>query len=171
MYKITRPHIYLIVLTALFIHLTILRHIKIFGARPDILLLFVIFFGLFLGPARGLESGLVAGFLEDIFTVDIFWVNTLIFGTVGFLAGVLKMKFYKESKMTQLLLVFAVTIVAMSLRYMAASLLIQYIRTSFSEYFFSSIIPVSIYTCLVSIPIFSKFIAIYNLREEDEDLL
>ena len=98
MYKISRPQTYLLISLALSIHLTILKHIEVFGAKPDMLLLVVIFLGLFLGPARGLESGLTAGFLEDIFTVDIFWVNTLILGAVGLLAGILKMKFYKESK-------------------------------------------------------------------------
>ena len=171
MHKIKRPHICLIILAASFIHLTVLNYIKILGAVPDILLLFVVFFGLFLGPRMGFESGLAAGFLEDIFSVGIFWVNTLIFGAVGLLAGVTKMKFFKESKLTQALLVFTITIFAMSLRYMSASLLMRPIKISFFEYLFSSIIPVSIYTCLVSIPLFSKFIGIYNLREDPEDLL
>ena len=54
MYKIARIQIYLILIAALFLQGGILNYIKIFGAKPDLLLMLVIFFGLFLGPAAGL---------------------------------------------------------------------------------------------------------------------
>ena len=51
MYKITRFQIYLILFAALFLQGGVLNYVKIFGAKPDLLVIAVIFFGLFLGPA------------------------------------------------------------------------------------------------------------------------
>ena len=47
-------------LLALLVNATVLDHFRIFGARPDLMIVCVTFFGLFLGRAAGLETGLVA---------------------------------------------------------------------------------------------------------------
>lgn len=168
MYKVSRFSVYLILAVALFLHLTVLNHIRIFGARPDLMLVFVIFFGVFLGAARGLETGLVAGFLQDLFALDYFGINAFIFATVGFLAGILSRAVIKESKMTQWLLVFFLTIFALVLHFAVVSRLSKLYNLSMSELFLASMLPAAIYTSLISIPIFSKFTDIYNLKDSQE---
>ena len=171
MLKVKRVHIYSILILALAIHLTILNHINIFGAKPDLVLALVIFFGLFLGGRMGLESGLVAGFLEDILTLDIFWANTFILGITGLLAGALNTKFFKESKITQTLLVFGFTTFSMAIHFLVTSFFLKSPNLNLSDYFVNSIIATSIYTALISVPLYSKFIDLYGLKEKDEDLL
>lgn len=171
MSKINRIQIYSILIFALLLHLSLLNYIKILGAVPDLLLTSVIFFGLFSGWRTGLESGLIAGLLKDIFTLDVFWINTIIFGVAGFSVGALNTKFFKESKMTQVLLVLVFTVFSMVIHFLSVSFLTKSIRMGLFEYLFTSVVPTSIYTALVSIPIFSKFIDIFGLREEDEGLL
>ena len=69
------------------------------------------------------------------------------------------------------MLVFSFTIFAMTLHYLIVSVYSKTLILELSDYFKSSVVPTSIYTGLVSIPIFSKFIDIYNLKEEEEGLL
>lgn len=170
MYKINRSNIYFILLSALFFQAVLLNHIKIFGARPDLLLTCVVFFALFLGSGAGLESGIVAGLFKDMFALDFFGMNTFILGLTGFAAGILNAKFFKESKLTQLVFVFSFTIFSMILHFMLVRIFSKTIILSLREYLASSIIPTGIYTGIVSIPIFSKFVEIYKLKEL-EDLL
>ena len=170
MYTIKRSHIYFIMLSALFIHVTCLDYVKVLGAKPDLMLICVIFLGLFFGEGSGFESGLIAGILKDLFSVDFLGINTLILAATGILMDGLRANFYKESKMTQMLLVLFAAVFSMTIHYMIESCFSKNLNLSFAEYLTSSIIPSSIYTSLVSIPIFLKFVDIYNLKEL-EDLL
>lgn len=165
MRKIKRSQIYLILLVALLLHLTLLNHIKIYGAKPDLILLCVVFFGLFLGPGAGLESGAFAGILCDMFTLDFFGINALVYGLSGLVAGLLGDKVFKESKRTEFAIVFFFTVFSMTLHFIIVSILSRSIGLTFFEYFFTSMLPSGLYTALVSVPIFVKFIDMYNFKE------
>lgn len=168
MYKINKLPVYAILCVALFLHLEVLGHIRIFGAKPDLMLACVVFFGLFSGAFAGLHAGLFAGILQDVFALDFFGINTFILGLTGLLAGVLNTNFFKESKRTQCVLVFSFTAFSMILHYAIASLLSKWMTTDFAEYLFGSVVPTGIYTGLVAVPMFSKFIDMFNLRELEE---
>ena len=170
MYKIARIQIYLILIAALFLQGGILNYIKIFGAKPDLLLMLVIFFGLFLGPAAGLESGLVAGLLKDIFALDFLWINVFILGMTGFIVGAINTQFFKESKRADFILVFLFTIFSMVLHYAIVLVLSNSMALEFPEFFMRSVIPTSIYTGLFSVPIYRWLLNIYNLREAEDYL-
>ena len=170
MHKIGRLQIYLILALTLIVDLMLLDHIKILGVKPDLMLIPVIFFGLFLGTGKGLESGLAAGILKDLFTLDFFGINTCILGLTGFLAGVLGTKFSRESKNTQILLVIFLTAFSMTLHYILASRFSKWINLDFGEYFGSSVVPTVIYTTLLSIPIFYKLANRYQLRGSEDYL-
>ena len=165
MYKINRSQIYLAVLIALFIHLTVLKYVMIFGASPNLVLICVIFFGLFSGPSAGLESGAVAGLLCDIFALDFFGMNALVYAVTGLAAGALSAKVFKESKKTDFGIVFFLTAFAMSVHFALVSALSKSLILTSSEYFLSSVLPASLYTAVVAIPVFLRFISIYNFRE------
>ena len=150
------------------LQMTIANHIKIFGSAPDFMLMCVIFFGLFLGGGAGLESGLAAGALKDIFSLDYFGINMFVFGLVGFIVGILNTKFFKDSKATQFILVFVFTSFSMLLHFVLVSVFSKYLILGFGEYFFSSILLTSIYTSLISILVFSKLAGFYDLRETED---
>ena len=165
MHKINRFQALLILLAALFLHLTLLNYIKIFGAEPDLMLICVVFFALFFGPGAGFESGIAAGFLKDIFTLDFFGINAFTLGVTGLVAGVLNEKFSKESGHTQFVLVGLFTIFSMSVHFAFITLFSKSMALNFIEFLTTSAIPSSVYTALVGLPIFAKFIGIYNLKE------
>jgi rod shape-determining protein MreD len=165
-YKVNRFHIYLALVLALFAHVTLLNYFKIFGAKPDLLLICVVFFGFFLGGRLGLETGIAAGFLMDMFTLDAFGVNALVLGTTGFLVGALNTKFFRESKMTQIFIVFFSSVFSMILHFIVSTLVFRSITISAGEYIGASVIPSSIYTTVVSLFVFPKFIDLYNLKDD-----
>lgn len=170
MYKVARIGIYTVVALAFLCHMTVLPYIQIFHARPDLLLICVIFFGFFLGPAAGLEAGIVSGLLKDIFSLDFFGINMLISGLAGLSAGAVNDKLFRDSKITQLALVFFLTTLSILIHYMLVSMFAKSLNLNLPELLVSSVIPSGIYTSLLSIPIFSKLIGIFKFREP-EDLL
>ncbi|MCX5686287.1 MAG: rod shape-determining protein MreD [Candidatus Omnitrophica bacterium] len=170
MYKINRFQIYLIILAVLVLQAGILNSIKIFGAKPDLVLISVIFFALFFGSGAGLESGLIAGFLQDLFAFDFFFANTLTLGLTGFIAGLISNNFFKDSSRAEFLAVVFFTIWSMSLHYIFIWLFSKPLSISYPEFFISAVIPAGLYTGLVSIPLHKIFINIYNLKEADDYL-
>ncbi|MDD5135988.1 MAG: rod shape-determining protein MreD [Candidatus Omnitrophica bacterium] len=170
MYKITRFQIYLVLLIALFLQGSVVNYVKIMGSGPDLLLMIVIFFGLFLGPAAGLESGFVAGFLRDIFALDFLWINAVILALSGFIVGVINTQFFKESKRADFIFVLVFTALSMSLHYLIVSALVNSIALDFWDFFISSAIPTAVYTGLVSVPVYVKLLDIYHLKEAEDYL-
>ena len=170
MYKIARIQIYMILAAALFLQGGLLNYVKIFGAKPDLLLILVVFFGLFLGPAAGLESGLAAGLLKDIFALDFLWINFFILGLTGFIVGAINTQFFKESKRADFILVFLFTIFSMVLQYSIVLVLSNSMALEFPEFLISSVIPTAIYAGLFSIPIYRWLLNIYNLKEAEDYL-
>ncbi|MDO8524909.1 MAG: rod shape-determining protein MreD [Candidatus Omnitrophota bacterium] len=170
MYKIARFQIYLILAAAIFLQGGLLNYVKILGAKPDLILICVIFFGLFLGPAAGLESGFAAGMMKDIFALDFLWINAFILGITGLTAGAVNTKFFKESKRADFVFVFLFTVFSMALHYAIVLLLSNSMSFGFSEFFVSSVIPSAFYTAFVSIPVYVKLLDIYNLKEAEDYL-
>ena len=155
-------------LLALLVQATVLGRFRICGARPDLMIICVTFFGLFLGRRAGLETGLAAGVLTDLFSLDYFGINIFVYGATGLLAGALKTSFIKESKRTQALMVFLCTAFSMCLHFSLASAFSRSISFGFPEYLKACVLPTGVYTTVVSVPVFMKFIEMYKLREQDD---
>lgn len=170
MYKVSRLRVYSILALALILDLTLLDHIKIFGVKPDLVLISVVFFGLFLGRRMGIETGFVAGFLKDIFALDYFGINAFVIALTGLIAGILGAKFSRESRRTQVLLVIFLTAFSMTIHFILASIFSKGLNFGFGGYLIGSIIPSSLYNAILSIPIFFKFMGIYNIRGSEEYL-
>jgi rod shape-determining protein MreD len=169
-HKITRPRIYLILGAAVFVHLTALVRIRIFNSAPDLVLMCVIFFGIFLGPRMGLEAGLVGGLLTDIFSFGAFGMNALISGITGFLAGAFSAKVFKESSMIQFLAVFLFESVSMALHFAAAASAAGLLHIPFHVYLANSVLPSAVYTAAVSLVAFPVLIRAFGLEREEEFL-
>ena len=156
---------YFILVLAVLVQLTVLNYIKILGSKPDLVLIAVVFFGLFSGAETGLEAGVFGGIMCDLFSLDFFGINALVLGLTGITAGFLSAKVFKESKKTGFLLVFFLTIFSMWLHYTVAMILARSSSLTFSEYFFKSVLFSAFYTAAVSVPIFLKMIDIFELKE------
>jgi rod shape-determining protein MreD len=157
-------------MAAFLIQLLFIGHVKIMQAMPDLLVLLVVFFSIFFGPGIGLEAGFVSGLFKDIYSLDIFGVNTLALALTGFVAGIASPKFFRESKLTQAVFVFTFSVFYMFLHYLAAALALKINYISLSEYLFGLILPSSLYTGIVSFFIFPILIRRYHLKENEEYL-
>jgi rod shape-determining protein MreD len=167
-HKIGRARAYAILLTALLLHLTILGRFRILGSVPDLVLLCVVFFGLFLGRGPGLETGLVSGMIEDLFALDYFGINMVVMGATGLVAGSLNTSFVRESKRTQAIIVFACSLFSMWLHFSLASAFSGSVGFGAYEYLRSSALMTAAYTSVVSIPIYRYLLNSFSLSEPDD---
>lgn len=80
---------------------------------PDIILLMVVFTGIFRGALEGASLGLLAGFLRGGFSVDTFGLDIFLFPLIGAASSVLGGMFYRHKPLAQIFItsVAAVTVV------------------------------------------------------------
>ena len=168
--KINRFALYTILITAFLIQLLFLDHIKIAGVKPDLLILLVVFFAIFFGPGAGAESGFVSGLLKDTYSLDIFWVNIILLSLTGLAVGGLSPKLFKESKLTQGLLVFASSALYMVIHYFVSLSVLKIEYVTLQDYLYYLILPSSLYTAILSAFIFPVLIDRYRLKENAEYL-
>jgi rod shape-determining protein MreD len=84
---------------------------NIFGrwGKPDLLLLLVIFFNLYLGVRHGLACAFFAGAIKDAFSPDTFGTYIFLFMLSACLATILRRNFYQPgSRLSRLVVVFGV---------------------------------------------------------------
>lgn len=68
---------------------TVFSHsFAVFGVKPDILLIAVVAWGFVRGSEEGIFAGILAGFLEDVFSAG-FYLHMITKPFIGFLAGAL----------------------------------------------------------------------------------
>ena len=156
------------VAAAVLAEVLITPYIRIGSARPDVALICVAFFGMFLGPAAGLETGIAAGLFRDIFTLDIFWINAFIFGLAGYAAGAMSSKFYRESRSTQVFMVFGLTVVSMCLHCLMAHALIRSPHLDFGAFLLLSAVPSGLYTAIFAVPLFVRLAKAFDLGDYRE---
>ena len=87
----------LIFIIALVLQSTVFTVIPIFGAYPELVLLVVILFSLINGGVVGAKLGFAGGLLQDILFGRFIGLNAVIMMGVGFTAGVLSQRLYKEN--------------------------------------------------------------------------
>lgn len=91
---------------------TLLNHLAIVGVKPDLILLVVVFLGLFKGPTAGAIVGFSAGLIYDLTSSSLLGMNALSLTLVGFLVGLTRTRVYRENIVVQVALVFAATLVS-----------------------------------------------------------
>jgi rod shape-determining protein MreD len=135
-------------------HLALLKYINISGYTPDLMLIAVLFIALFFGSGAGLEAGIAAGIGKDVFAMDYMGINTLSMALTGLVVGALHTKFFKDSKLTRFIVVFFFSAFSMSVHLFAYDAVSSSQEISFLSYAASPLLPVSIYTALLAVPLF-----------------
>jgi len=104
--------LYLVTILTAVCQLTLVNTVAIGNIRPDLLLILVVFVAMKKGLMKAALAGILAGFIEDIFSTGAF-INTLAFPVYGILVSLLKEKFYfiKEKLSVELLIVLRSVIV------------------------------------------------------------
>lgn len=90
----------------------VLNHIKFFGAKPDLLLIAVVFFALYFGKKFGFWVGLLCGLLQDALSGLPWGTQTLVFSFCGLIIGTFNKDIYRDSKFVQAVLVFIFCIIS-----------------------------------------------------------
>ena len=132
------------------LQVTLLENIKIFGIKPDILLISILLASLNFTLRWALAVSLFAGFLKDVFCAWGFGINSLLFALWSFLTFKLASKVTMDTDIAKVVLVFVVSILHNSVM----SLFSIGSGNPVSAAILSNIIIQSIYTAAVY-PLFS----------------
>ena len=154
MHKINRFGSYILLLLAVVLESTIFYRVKLLGAQPDILLISVLFLGLYSEHRYAVEMGMTAGLLRDIVSTGPFGANLVLFGITGYLASAHSNKIYKEYPLSQIILTMSA---AAFLYFGFLNLKILSAGKSLSDFYEglkNIVIPAVFYTSLVSPPVF-----------------
>ncbi|MCK4906195.1 MAG: rod shape-determining protein MreD [Spirochaetes bacterium] len=85
---------------------------KLIGAaKPDIILMLVVFVAYKKGSMEGQMVGFGAGLFVGIFSTALFGLNPFIYTLIGFLMGLVEKKIYADSFLTSIVLIFFATII------------------------------------------------------------
>jgi rod shape-determining protein MreD len=168
--SVNRVAMYLVLAALLLVHITVLNYIGIFGFRPDLILIAVVFLALFFGSGVGLEAGIVAGIGKDMLALDYLGVNTLALGLTGLVIGAMRAKFFKESGFTRAIIVFFFSALSMSIHLFLYRLISNSQDIRFIDYAMSPLLPVSLYSALAAIPLFSVLEGIFGI-ERPQDII
>ncbi|MCM8762996.1 MAG: rod shape-determining protein MreD [Candidatus Omnitrophica bacterium] len=91
---------------------TILNYFRVFGAKPDLLLVSIVVFGLYLSNFWIITLSCFAGLLLDIFCFYSFGINTILFCSIGIICKKISRNLYIENNSVIISLVFLASIIA-----------------------------------------------------------
>ena len=84
---------------------------KIAGVMPNLIVIFVLFIGLYTTRINGAVYGVILGLLLDLFIGKNIGISAIMLGMVGAIAGTFDKNFSKESRITIILMVLISTII------------------------------------------------------------
>ena len=90
----------------LLLQTTLFDLVAIYGVRPDLLLVVLVFFSLKGGSITGTLVGFVIGFSQDLFAPEMFGLNALTKSITGYLLGLNKDRLYWGSFLVQAQIIF-----------------------------------------------------------------
>ncbi|MFH1790622.1 MAG: rod shape-determining protein MreD [Candidatus Omnitrophota bacterium] len=107
MYRTNRAAIYFSLLIVFTVNQTIARYLAAGSCYPDMVLILVVFFGLFGGMRLGFETGIVCGIVRDTLDVGFFGMHAVTMGLSGLVCGAISDKVYRENALVQMVIVFS----------------------------------------------------------------
>lgn len=88
-----------------FVQTSLLKHVSIAGARPDIALVLLVFFANLEGRMKGQLLGFGSGIIEDFLSLSPLGFNALIKTILGFLYGITRGKIFVDPLFMPIILV------------------------------------------------------------------
>ncbi len=136
-------------IVALVLETSFFSRLQLWGAMPDLMLIAVVFTGLFRGPLYASSLGFIFGLLEDLFMGRLIGVNALSKMLIGYLAGMGKGHVFKENPFVPLIAVFSMTIA----NELAIWVLTQLAGTAsqINSGFFLMVVPVAVYNSILGL--------------------
>jgi rod shape-determining protein MreD len=101
----------LIIVLALLIQSTLFGRLDIYGARPDLAMLVLIFIAGSAGPAESILYGFFIGFIQDVYTPEFLGFNSFTMSVMGFALGKVKETLTVENYSVKTLLTLSACLV------------------------------------------------------------
>jgi rod shape-determining protein MreD len=154
-----------LIFLSLVIQTTVLAGLPHQLAKPDLLLILIVYFGLNTSPLAGAILAFLSGYMMDIFSGSIFGVHTFSKTAIFFLTILIKGRFYVKSPLFQAGTIFSFSIID---GFIIISILglVSPIENLLPP-FFTFIIPQSLITGLVG-PFFIALIKYVPLLSQEE---
>jgi rod shape-determining protein MreD len=128
------------------------RRISFGHIFPDLIIPAVTFFGLYGGLGNASLAGICAGVFRDVAGCDAFGMGILAVGMCGLIAGLIGNKLYRESPVSQFLIVFVLVVASYAIHF-AGGLFLGY-RPDIQWVLRTVILPHALYSGLLGIPMF-----------------
>lgn len=135
---------------------SIFKGIRIFGTRPDLILILVVFAGLSHGFLYGAGVGFASGLLRDIFLNTHLGLDAFPLTIIGFFAGLAGKRFFYQNVFIQVFIIFIATIIKMSITN-AVFILIHH-----SPYLNIDVVSQAFFNALLTPPIFFLLCTVFK---------
>lgn len=155
--------IFIFILTFFILQSTLVNYIKVYDAKPNILVILMVSLAFLEGNPSGFYIGIITGLMQDLYFGKFIGYYTLIGLYLGLIVGMLKRSFFKDSYLIVLIVIFLSTICYESCIYITSVLI--YSQHIFLSYAFRKILIEAIYNSLLSILIYPIFIR-FSLKFE-----
>lgn len=99
----------LLVLVAFIFQATVVPHMAVLGAKPDIVIILTALYGFTYGPQIGTVAGFFGGLLGDLLSGPHVGVGLISKSIVGFFAGLVKRAIFVENVLLTMLAIFIAT--------------------------------------------------------------
>lgn len=160
--KIFLISIYILIITV--VQSTILDYIRVFGVKPNLLVVFIICFSLIHGDmAEGAAVGFFSGLAQDMVTGKVLGLYSLLGMFLGLVLSSVNRRLYRDN----VIVIIFFTFIASAI-YESVLMLYVYLKQPFNlvEALRYGILPVTIYNCAVSI-LFYVLVSKLNKRLEN----
>lgn len=142
-------------LVSIVLQTTFFSHVTLWGVKPDLLLLIVVFMGFIKGKRQGLAFGFAYGLLEDLMVGRFIGLNALVKSAIGYLVGLTEGKIYKENLLAPGLIVLISSLLSGILTTYLMSII--GLPMSLSKSFTQIILPMTIYNIALAPIFYLKF--------------
>ena len=135
------------------VQITVVPHIAIGRAMPDVILIVIATYGFLEGPMPGSVAGIVGGFLQDLTLIRGFGINIINKTIIGYLAGLVERNLFGSSRLIPMVAMFIVSVISqliyIALIYIVGDRIV--VMTAIIEI----VIPSALYTSVVALFLFT----------------
>jgi len=139
---------------------TLFQHFEILNMLPNTALLIVVSYAILRGDVEGAIVGFFAGLLQDLFFAQYIGFYAMCGAVTGYLCGKPFKDFFRENYLMPVILVVAAMFANEIVFYVFHFLLFG--QTDFWYYFHKLMLPATVYTLFLSIPVYR---VVYGLNE------
>lgn len=158
----------IILIVAFILQSTIFHYLEVWGTKPNLIIMIIVYFALIRGSVEGAIVGLFAGVLMDILAGRVFGLHSLIGMYIGILAGNFNKRFFKDNYLVALLFTFLFSFLYEFLFYILNFFI--WGETRILYVLQNIIIPEAVYNCILAIPVYALVIKVNQWLEKRENM-